>query len=72
MSDDVDDAVFGKSRELLGLVLASAVFCVAAMSLPFSDLAKGEFADGTTQFLPLLAIGLVTFLFHNASSAIYY
>jgi hypothetical protein len=71
-TDGTDDAVFGKSQEMLGLVLASAVFLVAAMSGPHDALDKGEYTEGRWQFMPLLAISFVTFLFHNASASVYY
>ena len=56
---------------MLGLVLASAVLLVAAMSDPHDAMDKGEYTEGSWQFMPLLAIGFVTFLFHNASASVY-
>ena len=64
--------MFGKSQEMLGLVLASAVFLIAAMSDPYNVMDKGEYTEGSWQFMPLLAIALVTLLFHNASASAYY
>jgi hypothetical protein len=68
----IDDALFGKSQEMLGLVLACSVFLVAAMSDPHDAMDKVEYTEGFTQFMPLLAIAFVTFLFHNAAAAVYY
>lgn len=57
---------------MLGLVLASAVFLVAAMSDPHDFMDKGEYTEGSWQFMPLLAIAFITFLFHNASASVVY
>jgi predicted transporter len=68
----LDDAVFGRSQELLGLVLAAVVFCVTSMSAPFDNLAKGAYSETMSQFMPIFGIMLIAFLFHNAAKSVYY
>jgi predicted transporter len=72
LANTKDNAVFGRLQELLGLILAAIVFCVASMLAPFDDLAKGAYSETMSQFMPIFGIMLIAFLFHNAAKSVYY